>query len=516
MPRPISEQVIVITGASSGIGRETAIEAGRRGASVVLAARSEDALRLAAQEITSAGGKAHVVVCDVAEADQVQRLADEAEYRFGRIDTWVNNASVSVYSPIDALTIDEIDRVLQVNLNGTIYGCQAALRKMSRKHGGEGGTIINVSSGLGERSIPLQSIYCTAKHGVNGFTEALRVEMERDNTGINVTCVMPAAINTPFYEHARSKLGVKPQPVRPVYPVEVVSETILFACEHPRRDLYAGGAGKMFGVGEALSPKMLDGMMQAGDALWKMQKSDQADDGRDNLFAPMNGPAQSTAVSAISPKNAACTRRFWSGTPTASVSCSPPPLPEPSPCSSAAATTTPARPTTRSRCARANPRRHVTSNAKPARRSCPPGRFLFHRRVMEQKRPIPRRPQSRPRNHRQSRRRNRTEIRAEIVADELVGAAAAGVTHGHAAIGEVVAGALVQAKSTAAILACAAESLVRTAPPRGAQLHHATEHTWPLSLRRGRRAVRRHRRDRNRTIGKRDASGTGSARGPSS
>ncbi len=294
MPKPLREQVIVITGASSGIGRETAIEAGKRGASVVLAARGEKALNDTARAVEAAGGKAHVCVTDVGEWAQVNRLAEEAVDRFGRIDTWVNNASVSTYAAVEDTTVEEMERVIQVNLLGTIYGSKAAIPHMKRQGGSGGGTIINVASALAVRAVPLQVGYCAAKHGVKGFTEGLRLEMAREKNGIHVTLILPSSINTPFFDHARSKLGVKPQPVPPVYESGVVAETILFAAEHPRRDLFAGGAGKLFGVFESISAPLLDGYMLQSERLWKQQKSDQADSGQDNLFAPLNGPASST------------------------------------------------------------------------------------------------------------------------------------------------------------------------------------------------------------------------------
>ena len=286
MPRPLNRQTIVITGASSGIGRETAVEAGKRGASVVLAARNEDALQEAARRIEQEGGRALVVPTDVGDWEQVERLAGAAVEHFGRIDTWVNNASVSTYAAVEETTAEEFDRVVQVNLMGTIYGVKAVLPYMKRQ--GEG-TIINVGSVLSERSVPLQSGYCAAKHGVKGFTEALRMELAREKSGINVTLILPSSINTPFFNHARSKMGVKPQPIPPVYEPRVVAEAILFAAEHPRRDIFAGGAGKMFAVMEAISAPLVDRYMLQGDRMFKQQQTDQPDDGRDNLFAPMNG-----------------------------------------------------------------------------------------------------------------------------------------------------------------------------------------------------------------------------------
>jgi NAD(P)-dependent dehydrogenase (short-subunit alcohol dehydrogenase family) len=291
MPRPVSNQVIVITGASSGIGRETAVMLGERGASVVLAARNEAALHEVAKEIDRLGGVAQVVVTDVAEWSQVERLAQAAVDRFGRIDTWVNNAAVSAYATVEELTVEEIERVLQVNLLGQIYGMKAVLPHLARQ--GQG-TIINVASALAERGVPLQAAYCAAKHGVKGFTEALRVELARDHPGITVTLILPSSINTPLFSHARSKLGVKPQPIPPVYEPRVVAETILFAAEHPRRTIVAGGSGKLLVQAEKLSPTLLDWYLLQNERGFTQQRTDQPDDGQDNLFAPMSGTGSAT------------------------------------------------------------------------------------------------------------------------------------------------------------------------------------------------------------------------------
>ena len=284
--RPINEQVVVITGASSGIGRETARQFGRQGASVVLAARNEAALREVEQEVERFGGRAHAVLTDVAEWDQVDRLAREAVDRFGRIDTWINNAAASEYATVEEMTVEEIERQIQVILVSQLYGMKAALPHLKRQ--GQG-TIINNASGLAKRSVPLQAAYCAAKHGIKGFTESLRLELEHEKSGVSVTLLMPSSINTPFFSHARSKLGVKPMPIPPVYEPGVVAEAILFAAEHPRREIVVGGADKMLDVMERISPSLLDGLMLARGTMFKLQRTDRPDDGRDNLFEPVGG-----------------------------------------------------------------------------------------------------------------------------------------------------------------------------------------------------------------------------------
>lgn len=152
-----------------------------------------------------------------------------------------------------------------------------------------GGTIINVASALAKRSVPLQSAYCAAKHGIKGFTESLRMELQHEHPDIHVTLILPSSINTPLFHHARSKIGVLPKPMPPIYEPQAVAESILFAAEHPRREIVVGGAGKMLEIGEALSPSLLDWYMVRNGKMFKQQRTKQPDDGQDNLFAPMPG-----------------------------------------------------------------------------------------------------------------------------------------------------------------------------------------------------------------------------------
>ena len=291
MPRPIAQQVVVITGASQGIGRETALQLAVHGASVVVAARNHEALRDLAIEIERLGGQAEAVVTDVAEWDQVERLAERAVARFGRIDTWVNNAAVSTYGTFEEMNVEEIDRVVRVNLLGQLYGVKAAIPFMKRDGGG---TIINVGSALSARAVPLQATYVATKHAIKGFSEALRLELEHAHTGINVTLIMPASINTPLFSQARSRLGVRPAPVPPVYEPRVVAEAILFAAEHPRREIVVGGWGKLLISGQWLSPSLLDRYMTQAGRLFKQQRTEKPDTGRDNLMAPIPGHGSTT------------------------------------------------------------------------------------------------------------------------------------------------------------------------------------------------------------------------------
>jgi short-subunit dehydrogenase len=286
MARPLNQQIVVITGASTGIGRLAAFEFARRGASVVLAARNEDALLEAVREIHAMGGSALHVVTDVTKWEDVERLAKEAFDHYGRIDTWVNDAASSVYAYFEEMTIEEIDQQLRSILTSQIYGAKAVLPYLKRQHEG---TIINVSSITGIRAVPLLSVYSAAKHGINGFTEALRLELKHQKTGINVTLIMPSSINTPFFNHARSKMGLQPKPIPPVYEPELVADAIVFAAEHPRRDIIIGEAGKFYSIMQKISPTLVDFYMLQNGRMFKQQKAQIPDDGVDNLFEPMQG-----------------------------------------------------------------------------------------------------------------------------------------------------------------------------------------------------------------------------------
>jgi NADP-dependent 3-hydroxy acid dehydrogenase YdfG len=287
MPRPLEEQVVVLTGASSGIGREAAGLFGRRGAAVVLAARDEVALKEVAREVELAGGRALAVPTDVADWKQVEALAAAAVGYFGRIDTWVNDAGVSIGGTVEATELAEIERIFRVNVLGTIHGVKAALPHMSAEGGG---TIINVGSVAGVRAFPIQAVYSATKHAVKGLTEGLRLELWKKGGDFHVTYIAPAAINTPLFEQARTKFGTQVAPPPPIYDPRIVAESIVFAAEHPRRDIFVGGAAKMFDVMERISPELTDWLLTRNDRIFRDQISDLPPEGPDNLFEPPPAP----------------------------------------------------------------------------------------------------------------------------------------------------------------------------------------------------------------------------------
>lgn len=285
--KPIAEQVVVITGASSGIGRASALAFGARGARVVLAARNREALDHVARQIEAGGGQAHVVVTDVAVWSQVAHLAEEAVRRFGRIDTWLNNAAVNEHASVVDMTVEELERIIQVNLMGQIYGVKAALGPMRRQRSG---TIINMGSAASNRAVPLHSAYVASKHGIAGFTDSIRLDLQHEKMPITVTLVQPGFLDTPFFHNARAKLGGhQSRPIPPIYAPEVVAETILFAATHPRRNLVVGGQAALAIFLDKLSPGLVDRLMLARGAGFRLQTENKPDDRYDNLFEPTRG-----------------------------------------------------------------------------------------------------------------------------------------------------------------------------------------------------------------------------------
>jgi NAD(P)-dependent dehydrogenase (short-subunit alcohol dehydrogenase family) len=264
--RPLERQVIVITGATSGIGLATARAAAARGAHVVIAARNTPALIALTQELAGSGAEVLEVTADVSDPVDVKKIADAAIERFGRIDTWVNNAAVAIYGKLTEVPIEDQRRLFDIDFWGVVYGSLAAV-----EHLREGGALINVGSVLSDRAIPIQGTYSAAKHAVKGFTDALRMELEKDGLPISVTLIKPASIDTPYLAHAQSYLDEHPNAAPPVYAPDHVAKAILFAAEHPVRDLFVGGAAKLLSWTGARAPRLLDRLM--GVAMFRLQRT---------------------------------------------------------------------------------------------------------------------------------------------------------------------------------------------------------------------------------------------------
>jgi NAD(P)-dependent dehydrogenase (short-subunit alcohol dehydrogenase family) len=278
--KPLSEQVIVITGASSGIGLATAKMAAERGAQVVLVSRDEADLARAVGEIRAQGGRATHFVADVADRAAIQRVARDVVVQFGRIDSWVNNAGVTVYGLIEEVPIDDARRLFETNYWGVVNGSLAALPHLRSG----GGALINLGSVLSDTGYPLQGHYTASKHAVKGFTDSLRLEVEKSGAPVAVTLIQPAAIDTPYPEHARNHLGVEAKHVPPVYAPEVVARAILRCAEKPERNVLVGGSGKMFSTSEKFAPRLFDLMKEATG--FDGQRTDRPARGEDTLFHP--------------------------------------------------------------------------------------------------------------------------------------------------------------------------------------------------------------------------------------
>jgi NAD(P)-dependent dehydrogenase (short-subunit alcohol dehydrogenase family) len=281
--KPIKDQVIVITGASSGIGLATALEAARRGARVVLASRDEADIKKATDQISQKGGQAMPVVVDVGDQASVEALAEQAIVAYDRIDTWVNNAGVSIYGKLEEVPLEDAHRLFETNYWGVVHGSLAAVPHLKQ----HGGALINVGSELSETAMPLQGHYAASKHAVKGFTDTLRMELHKDGAPISVTLIQPAAIDTPYPEHAMNYLGVEPKHAPPVYAPEIVAEAILSCAESPRRNLRVGGAAKLFTAIEKVAPGVGDRMKEM--TAFDQQRTDEAPRDDDTLYSPRPG-----------------------------------------------------------------------------------------------------------------------------------------------------------------------------------------------------------------------------------
>ena len=282
----MQEEVVVITGASAGVGRATAQAFGKRKAKVGLIARGRDGLEAAKREIESSGGQALVLPLDVSDHDAVEQAAAEVEKTFGAIDIWVNNAMVSVFSPIVEMQPDDYRRVTEVTYLGYVWGTLAALRRMKPRNRG---TIVQVGSALAYRGIPLQSAYCAAKHAVQGFHDSLRCELIHDNSNVRVVMVNMPALNTPQFRWVKSRLPRKGQPVPPIFQPEIAAEAIVWAAYSNRREVNVAWTTSVAVIGNNFAPGLGDYYL--GKNGYDAQMTDEPEDPNrpDNLWQPLPG-----------------------------------------------------------------------------------------------------------------------------------------------------------------------------------------------------------------------------------
>jgi short-subunit dehydrogenase len=279
-------EVVVITGASAGVGRATAREFGKHGAKVALLARNEDGLEGAREEIEAAGGEALPIPTDMSDPGQVEAAAESVERELGPIDVWVNDAIAVVFSPFKDIEPEDFRRSTEVCYLGTVYGTKAALTRMLAR---DRGTIVQVGSALAYRAIPLQSAYCGAKHAIRGFTDSVRTELLHDGSGVHITMVQLPAVNTPQFDLSKTNLPKHPQPVPPIYQPEVPAEAIYWAAHQRRREVWVGLSSVIVITGNKLFPGLGDWHLSKTG--YASQQTDQAvdQDRPDNLYEPVPG-----------------------------------------------------------------------------------------------------------------------------------------------------------------------------------------------------------------------------------
>ncbi|WP_043437202.1 SDR family oxidoreductase [Cupriavidus sp. HPC(L)] len=256
--KKIGSQVIVITGATSGVGLLAARKAAARGAKLVLAARGEEALHQLAEQLRENGSEVITVTTDVGDLQAVKALAQAAIERFGGFDTWVNNAGVTIYGRYNEVPVEDQRKLFDTNYWGVVHGSLVAAAHLRER----GGAIINMGSEASDVPLPLQSAYAASKHAIKGFTDSLRLELEQERAPVSVTLIKPAALDTPFASHAKNYLDVEPELAPPVYDPEMAAEAILFAAEHPRRDMFVGAASKAMSSAAYHMPALYDRVMR--------------------------------------------------------------------------------------------------------------------------------------------------------------------------------------------------------------------------------------------------------------
>ncbi len=282
----IRNKVVVVTGASGGVGRATAREFAKCGAQVALLARGVDRLNAAKKEIEELGGKALVLPTDVADPDQVEAAAEKTETEFGPIDIWVNNAMTTIFSPFDKIRPDEFKRATEVTYLGCVYGTMAALERMKRR---DRGTIVQVGSALAYRSIPLQAPYCGAKHAIVGFTDSIRSELIHDRSNVHLTVVHLPGLNTPQFSWCRTRLPNHPQPVPPIFQPEVAAQAIVWASGQRKREVWVAGSTYKAILGQRIAPWFADRYLAKHAVEGQETSTPISPDRPDNLFETAPG-----------------------------------------------------------------------------------------------------------------------------------------------------------------------------------------------------------------------------------
>jgi len=301
-------RTIVITGASAGVGRAVAHEFAKEGARIGLIARGRAGLEAAKREVEECGGEALVIPADVANAAEIEAGAEEVEKHFGPIDVWVNNAMVSVFSPVKEMTAEEFKRVTEVTYLGTVNGTLSALKRMlPRDHG----VIVQVGSALAYRGIPLQAAYCAAKHAIQGFCDSLRCELIHDKSQVHLTMVQMPALNTPQFSWVKSRLQRKAQPVPPIFQPEVAAQAVHYASNHRRREIYVGWPTVKAVVGNKLAAGLLDRYL-ASFCVNAQQTNEPADPNRpDNLWAPVDNEQDHGAHGSFDSRSKPMSLQLW-------------------------------------------------------------------------------------------------------------------------------------------------------------------------------------------------------------
>ncbi|MEZ4233968.1 MAG: SDR family oxidoreductase [Polyangiaceae bacterium] len=286
MQQDLRGKVVVITGASAGVGRAIAVELGQRGASVALIARGLDRLQVLQASLRAAGVAALAVVADVSDAKQVETAATQVEAALGPIDVWINNAMVTVLSPVAEMTAREYEQVTRVTYLGVVHGTLSALARMKPRNAGH---IIQIGSALAYRAIPLQSAYCAAKHAIRGFTDSLRCELLHDNANIQLTMVQLPAVNTPQFSWCRTRLSHQPQPVPPIYQPEVVARSVAAIVGQDRREVWVGTSTWKTIWGSRFLSGLLDRYLADKGYSGQQTREPIEPDREDNLFEPLSG-----------------------------------------------------------------------------------------------------------------------------------------------------------------------------------------------------------------------------------